>query len=155
MKIIDLITMRAEGKKMPKKIRIDHWCYKFEWIEHLENYYDKHNEIDLMSCLSMSQEELNYEVKIIEEETKSLTKKDIEAIGYACGEIKKCFENGWNKSLENKHFEEDKKIEKIEVIDWNDCIHEVTHTEKKILIEINKTQTKLNEIISYLMENKK
>ena len=70
MKIIDLISMRAEGKEMPKKIRIDHWCYKFEWIEHDENYYDKYNDIDLMSCLSMSQEELNYKVKIIEEDKK-------------------------------------------------------------------------------------
>ena len=70
MKIIDLINMKAEGKEMPKKIRIDHWCYKFEWIEHDENYYDKDNDIDLMSCLSMSQEELNYNVKIIEDEPK-------------------------------------------------------------------------------------
>lgn len=70
MKIIDLINMRAEGKEMPKKIRVDHWCYKFEWIEHDENYYDKDNDIDLMSCLSMNQEELNYEVEIIEEDKK-------------------------------------------------------------------------------------
>ncbi|MEE3344664.1 MAG: hypothetical protein VZS44_11260 [Bacilli bacterium] len=70
MKIIDLINLRAEGKKMPKKIRIDHWCYNFEWIEHESNYYDRNAEIDLMSCLSMDKEELNYEVEIIEEDKK-------------------------------------------------------------------------------------
>lgn len=31
------------------------------------NYYDKHEDIDLMSCLSMDKEELNYEVHEIEE----------------------------------------------------------------------------------------
>lgn len=148
--IIQLLNKKANGEEMPKKIRIDHWCYNFEWIEHDENYYDKDNDIDLMSCLSMSQEELNYEVKIIEEKVKPLTKKDVEALGYACGEIQKCFTNGWKKSLENKLFKEDKEIEKLEVIDWNNCIHDVTHTEKKIFIEINKTQTKLNEIINYI-----
>ena len=70
MKIIDLLNKIANGEEVPKKIRIDHWCYKFEWIEHQSNYYDKHNEIDLMSCLSCDKEELNYEVYEIEEEKK-------------------------------------------------------------------------------------
>ena len=70
MKIIDLINMRAEGKEMPKKIRINHWCYNFDWIEHESNYYDRNAEIDLMSCLSLDKEELNYKVEIIEEDKK-------------------------------------------------------------------------------------
>ena len=70
MKIIDLINMKAEGKEMPKKIRVDHWCYNFEWVKHISNYYDENNDIDLMSCLSMDKEELNYEVEIIEEDKK-------------------------------------------------------------------------------------
>ena len=70
MKIIDLLNKRANGEEVPKKIRIDHWCYKFEWVEHDSNYYDKHEDIDLMSCLSMDKEELNYEVHEIEEEKK-------------------------------------------------------------------------------------
>ena len=70
MKIIDLLNKISNGEEVPKKIRIDHWCYKFEWIEHQSNYYDKHNEIDLMSCLSCDKEELNYEVHEIEEEKK-------------------------------------------------------------------------------------
>lgn len=67
MRIIDLLNKIANGEEIPKKIRIDHWCYKFEWVEHLENYYDDDNDIDIMSALSMSKEELNYKVEIIEE----------------------------------------------------------------------------------------
>lgn len=70
IKVIDLLNKIANGEEVPKKIRIDHWCYKFEWVEHDSNYYDKHNEIDLMSCLSCDKEELNYEVHEIEEEKK-------------------------------------------------------------------------------------
>ena len=70
MKVIDLINKIAKGEEVPKRIRIEHWCYKFEWVEHLENYYDEDNNIDLMSALSMNKEELNYKVKIIEEDKK-------------------------------------------------------------------------------------
>ena len=70
MKIIDLLNKIANGEEVPKKIRIEHWCYKFKWIEHKSNYYDEHEDIDLMSCLSMDKEELNYEVHEIEEEKK-------------------------------------------------------------------------------------
>jgi hypothetical protein len=70
MKVIDLLVKRSKGEEVPKKIRIDHWCYKFEWVEHLDNYYDNSADIDLMSVLSMSKEELNYGVEIIEEEKK-------------------------------------------------------------------------------------
>lgn len=67
IKVIDLLNMISKGEEVPKKIRIDHWSYKFEWSEHDSNYYDKHEDIDLMSCLSMDKEELNYEVHKIEE----------------------------------------------------------------------------------------
>lgn len=70
MKVIDLLNKIANGEEVPKEIRIDHWCYKFEWVEHDSNYYDKHEEIDLMSCLSMDKEELNYEVHEIKEDKK-------------------------------------------------------------------------------------
>lgn len=66
MKIIDLLNMISKGEELPKKIRIDHWSYKFEWVEHESNYYDKQEDIDLMSCLSCDKEELNYEVHEIE-----------------------------------------------------------------------------------------
>ena len=70
MKVIDLLQRIANGEEVPKRIRIDHWCYEFEWVEHDSNYYDKHGDIDLMSCLSMSEEELNYEVRELKEDKK-------------------------------------------------------------------------------------
>src|SRR5574344_1706011 len=70
MKIIDLLVKISKGEEVPKKIRIDHWSYKFEWEENLNNYYDNSVDIDLMSVLCMSKEELNYGVEIIEEEKK-------------------------------------------------------------------------------------
>lgn len=70
IKVIDLLNMVTNGEKMPKKIRIAGWCYNFEWEEHGENYFDKNGSIDLMSCLSMCSDELNREVKIIEDNDK-------------------------------------------------------------------------------------
>lgn len=70
IKIIDLLNKIANDEEVPKKIRIDHWCYKFEWVEHLKNYYDEECDVDLMSALSMDKEELNYGVQIIEEDKK-------------------------------------------------------------------------------------
>ena len=49
---------------------------------------------------------------------------------------------------------EDKEIEKIDVIPYEKCIHEVTHKEKEILLEIRDIQMKVNKIIDCLMENK-
>ena len=47
--------------------------------------------------------------------------------------------------------EEEKKIpEKLDVISWDKCIHGVTHKEKELAIEINKTQELLNQVIDYL-----
>ena len=67
MKVIDLLNKIANGEEVPKKIRIAGWCYKFEWIEYRDNYYDKNADIDLMSCLSMCEDEFNREVEIIED----------------------------------------------------------------------------------------
>lgn len=86
IKIIDLLNKIANGEEVPKKIRIDHWCYKFEWVEHLDNYYDNSADIDLMSALSISKEELNYGVEIIEEKKIELPEKLDGSIGYL----------GWN-----------------------------------------------------------
>lgn len=47
--------------------------------------------------------------------------------------------------------EEEKKIPgKLDVIAYEKCIHEVTHKEKELAIEINKTQELLNQVIDYL-----
>ena len=72
MKVIDLLNKIANGEEVPKKIRIDHWAYKFEWKDYRNNYVDEHADIDLMSVLSCDKEELNYEVHKIEEEKKIL-----------------------------------------------------------------------------------
>ena len=95
-------------------------------------------------------------MKIIDDEykVKPLTKQDIEALGYACGEIKKCFTNGWNKSLENKPFKEDKKIEKLEGYDFDENLSSNDKCEclRERMLEI---ENKLDEIIDYLMEDNK
>ena len=67
MKVIDLLNRIANGEEVPKKIRIDHWCYKFEWKDYAGNYVDEHGDIDLMSALSCDKEELNYEIHELEE----------------------------------------------------------------------------------------
>ena len=101
--------------------------------------------------------------------TKSLTKKDIEALGYACGEIQKCFTNGWTKSLENKQLEEEKKIpEKLDIVllgqcdNWTQKYNKDTKEMENTHIELNpyiidtirentlEIQHKFNEIIDYL-----
>ncbi len=80
MKVIDLLNKIANGEEVPNKIRIDHWCYEFEWVEHINNYYDESADVDLMSVLSMDKEELNYGVKIIEED-KQIEKIEISYAG--------------------------------------------------------------------------
>ena len=102
MKVIDLINKIAKGEEVPKRIRIEHWCYKFEWVEHLENYYDEDSDIDLMSALSMNKEELNYKVKIIEED-----KKIEKCKGYECFE---CLDD----YIEHLRHKIDELIEEIE-----------------------------------------
>ena len=72
MKVIDLLNKIANGKEVPKRIRIDSWCYEFEWVEHLNNYYDKQADIDFMSVLSCDKEELNYEVHELKQEDKKI-----------------------------------------------------------------------------------
>ena len=47
--------------------------------------------------------------------------------------------------------EEEKKIpKKIDVIAYEKCIHEVTHKEKQLALEIRDIQIAFNEIIDYL-----
>ena len=106
MRIIDLLNKIANGEEVPKKIRIDHWCYEFEWAEHDSNYHDKHEDIDLMSCLSMDKEELNYEVHEIEEEKKipeKLEEFDIQGLevsGYSMSQAEYLLEDGVEENRE-------------------------------------------------------
>lgn len=89
-------------------------------------------------------------------ETKPITEESIEALGYACGEIQKCFTNGWVKSLKNKSLnEEDKKIEKLTIgkddVAWCEGNMKTDEEMVDIVLEI---KDKINEIIDYIMEEK-
>ena len=61
IRVIDLLNKIANGEEVPKKIRIEHWCYNFEWRDYASNYVDENENRDLMSALSCDKEELNYE----------------------------------------------------------------------------------------------
>jgi len=111
--LYELLGLVKDGKA-PKKIKYDSEEYKITKIlmEDNEYYYNYiYNDIECLFPINTNC--LNDEVEILDDEdmedkTKPLTKKDIEALGYACGEIKKCFEMGWNKSLNNEQLDEDK-----------------------------------------------
>ena len=145
IKIIDLYILIAnkEFDKLPKKIKYEDDIYY--WHEEDLDYFtdDKHN-FKVYLFNNHTNFILNDKVEILEDEkkeTKPITKKDFEALGYACGEIKKCFENGWNKSLKNKPLEDEKKIP--EKLDINLGIAKMTPTEKYI-------SNTVNEILDYL-----
>ena len=117
--VYELLGLIKDGKA-PNKIKYNENIYYYD--KSFTNYSCDLNDGDTLYLLEDTIEYLvmqfNYELEIIEEEkeTKPFTKKDIEALGYACGEIQKCFTNGWTKSLENKPFEEEKKIpEKLKI----------------------------------------
>ena len=172
MKIIDLLNRIANGEEVPKKIKYDDIEYKITKVMLEDNKYWKNYINEDMECLyPINTNYLNDEIEILEEEkeTKSLTKKDIEALGYACGEIQKCFTNGWTKSLENKPLEEEKKIpEKLDMVllgqsdNWTRKYSKDTKKMENTHIELNpyvidiirentlEIQHKFNEIIDYL-----
>ena len=117
MKIIDLLNKIANGENI-KNIKYQNHIYEYyngDFREEIDDAYDS-NWLFANEIIDLSN--LNDEIEILDnleeekKETKPLTRKDIEALGYACGEIQKCFTNGWTKSLENKTLEEEKKIPK-------------------------------------------
>lgn len=139
----ELLGMVKDGKA-PKKIKYKDFIYEYYDRETVIDYrcYDEKTELYgyLSSCVDYETFNiLNKEVEILEEEKKEikpLTKKDVEALGYACGEIQKCFTNGWDKALKNKPLEEEKKIpEKLNK----------QHFHKKQ----RQLANKINEIIDY------
>ena len=154
MKVIDLLTKIAKGEEVPKKIRYEgkdmFWCEPCKIYE-VDVEQKELCGTDLYSIL----DNLNDEVEVIEEkeETKPITKESIEALGYACREIQKCFINSWNKSLKNEPLiEEDKKIKKV-----SECFTSTDNKEIQFLIDnINQLGNKINEIIDKInkMEDK-
>lgn len=148
MKIIDLLQMIANGEEdLPKKFKFN--GEMFEMTE-FGSYADRDGD-SIFDSLCTDFSNINDEVEIIEEETKPITKESIEALGYACGEIQKCFTNGWNKSLENKPLE-DNKIEKLEQrIDTglmgSESTNIIEHTNR-----INRQAGYLSDIVSKVNE---
>ena len=146
MKVIDLLNKIANGEEVPKMIKYDTLNYMFRNYDYKEMHGELIDEqTSFMERIDFYK--LNDEVEIIEEEkkTKPLTKKDIEALGYACGEIRKCFINGWTKSLETKPLEGQKKIpEKL------DLILDEQFTNDELQAYIYETQEKVNQVIDYL-----
>ena len=122
IKIYELLEMINNLQRpMPKKINC---CgYEYEWDSDFQDYLRTDHKQGLTFSFLENHDDnlycfLNDEVEILDDEdmedkTKPLTKKDIEALGYACGEIKKCFEMGWNKSLNNEQLDEDMEIEEL------------------------------------------
>ena len=146
MKIIELLNKIANGEEAPKKIKWEDIIYAYNEYDkdYLEYPFSDEEYKGLFNMKdSILTQFLNDEVEILEEkkETKSLTKKDIEALGYACGEIQKCFTNGWTKSLENKPLEEEKKMP--EKLNLNTYAAIGTEVDRDLII-------KINEIIDYL-----
>ena len=154
MKIIDLLNKIANGEDVPKEIKYRDVIFRYDCYNqcYIQKNYDKYNDL-FMQLSDHKGTDLNYEIEIIEEETKPLTKKDIEALGYACGEIQKCFTNGWKKSLENKPFKEDKKIEKLPIWATRREDKEYTNLEEHILVVAQKVDELIDKVNN--MENNK
>ena len=143
--IYDLLGLVKDGKA-PKEIKYKNFVYG--WVQKYKTY----TRYDITGKdLYITTNNLNDEVEIIEEEPKPITKESIEALGYACGEIRKCFENGWNKSLENKPLiEEPKKIEKLDVALLGQCDNWLRCPKNKV----TKQDVELNPyIIDNIREN--
>ena len=142
MKIIDLLNKIANGEEVPKKIRVSGWCYKFTWIEHMANYYDKQEDIDLMSALSMCVDELNKEIEIIEEH------KPLNEIRAMHGLPR--IENNFTSY---KMYADGKEIISIEQIPQENKIPEKLNEDRYIGTDLNVETdmfNKINEIIDYL-----
>lgn len=156
--IYELLGLVKNGKA-PKKIKFKNEIYEYE--NHIKDSFIDYvgieketNEVFYLSSYignNYISDIFTDEVEIIEEEPKPITKESIEALGYACGEIRKCFENGWNKSLENKPLiEEPKKIEKIEMYQDEEGYYFLNKQDKKVYVncdEMDFMVDKFNELI--------
>lgn len=143
--IYELLGLVKDGKA-PGKIKTNTGIFKLE-IEDGQLHYRCNDGGILIFDYYIENNKLNNEVEIIEEEPKPITKESIEALGYACGEIRKCFENGWNKSLENKPLiEEPNKIEKCknyeDFLAIDDYIEHLKNKIDELIDEINNLKEK-------------
>ena len=162
IKVIDLLNKIANGE-IPKEIKYNN--YFLSWDDVDKDYYCEYYG-NLFTCLFSNDQTtvvLYYEIEIIEdkdktdEEAKPITKESIEALGYACGEIQKCFTSGWTKALENKPLKGNDKLEKININDNgtlgfpNGC-WTARNMDKAFAIRINKIIDHINKIEEKLDE---
>jgi hypothetical protein len=155
MTIIQLLNKIANGEKVPKKIKYKDWLYEFE--KDCNDYLCQYDSLLYRGNDDVKQF-LNDKVEILEEEkqeTKAITKKDFETLGYACGEIQKAFTNGWTKSLENKPLKEANKIpEKLKIeqdaLSSNYYIKNEFGTQCYLTKHSKIIADKINEILDYL-----
>lgn len=135
-----------EENKLPEKINVKG---SYNSNKGFEDFND--NEKILVDKIN---DLLDYLESKEKEQVKPLTKKDIEALGYVCGEIKKCFTNGWTKSLENKPLEEEKKLpEKLDLYKSDDTTLKGLVATVNVMFE--DTANKINEILDYLESKEK
>lgn len=149
----ELLGLVKDGKA-PKKIKFRNEIYEYKnniedgFIDYVGIEKETNVNFYLSSYIGNNyiSDIFTDEVEIIEEEPNPITKESIEALGYACGEIRKLFENGWNKSLENKPLiEESKKIEKIDFRTLNtqkEKNRAMKDTINKLIDEINNLKEK-------------
>ena len=161
MKIIDLLNKIANGEEVPKKIRFDGTYWEKVCGEKYTYYIDEGNDNDLFIYFFRKNLtfNLNDEIEIIEDkpEPKPITKKDLEALGYAFGEMKKALQNGWDKSLNNEPFKEDEKIKTINDFTTNVGVVDESNVEEYIHILFEQETIlyfKINEIIDVINKEK-
>lgn len=150
MKVVGLINRIYEGTQ-PKHIRFD----TEEWFWGYDSYVPENFlnlSPDVQTSVSLFQRYrldycLNDEVEDLDnKEVKSLKKEDIEALGYACGKIKKTFENGWNKALNNEPLEdEDKDIPLIPDDELKD-----DYTQTNLDFNFRVLKEKINQVVEEL-----
>lgn len=157
--IYELLGLVKDGKAL-KKILSHGLEYEFDietktYIHRITEcaFYDLMDEYD-----DDLDEFLNDTVEIIEdnnktdEEAKPITKESVEALGYACGEIQKCFTSGWTKALENKPLKGNDKLEKIKW-DEKESRAGILRTAQEIEVLARRTETlkkKITELVDHI-----
>lgn len=143
MKVIDLLVKKANGEKMPKKIKYVNGIYELH--ERFNNVYNyKNREGKYFEDEWLLSNILNHEVEIIEDTPKEIY-FDEEDIKAEKEEMKKL-------SIEKKdnfydYYKEDKKIEKL---DYIFDIENPTYKENWLMCCIEANKNKINEIIELL-----
>lgn len=128
-----------------------------EYICDIEN--DSRNKHLTIAVLGRIADAMNVDIAnfFAEKQTNPLTKEDIETLGYACGEIRKCFEKGFNKSLNNEPLEEDKDIPLIPDDELYKLAAEMPYRTYKDDIDYNfkVLQEKINQVVEEFNEYRK